>query len=211
MVSVHTEIGASVLSSLMDRLGTSSSNPGSKVYLPAVIILHSLINCVTKVTCHSPQIENTIFIIIQKLLAYSQPSFETYESSFMNILTSNIQIPKNYNNSYLNNDGMGTCTGSGAYGFNSSSSTSLRTCYSLSVIGCFLGGHLLLRSSPYSLNVTGRSILILLLILIYLLLFLILLLLRLKIIVLFSIKFSSLSMSSSCFILPFVLSFAYRF
>ena len=99
----------------------------------------SLVSCIINATKSSPQIENTVFIVIQKLLAASQVSrieeggidsdiISLFSSS--DITSSNINCyGMNYNRQSIDDN----------------KNNLLRTKYSPGTVGCFLSGHLLLR------------------------------------------------------------------
>ena len=136
----------------------------------------SLVGCIINVTASSPQIENTVFIVIQKLFASTQAtgglkdgpgtwilqdilstsaitsisatSSSTSTSFSSPSYTSNIT---NKTTIHSNNDNRGRINTQAATTINT-----LRTKYLPATVGCLLSGHLLLRGFPHPVGVTDN-------------------------------------------------------
>lgn len=102
------------------------------------------------VTSTSPQIENTVFIVIQKLLAAAQISRGEGTLDLIPLLsTLNYSVGysghdsrSNHNNSNYNNNSFSDN--------NIGIGVAVRTFYSPGTVGCFLSGHLLARTGTDS-------------------------------------------------------------
>ena len=169
-VATYPEVGASVLASLTHRLHTCGE--GGKVNLPPPTTLHTLMKCIVSGTASSPQMENTVFIIIQKLLAAAQlsstsslmaselsgglPLGVSDDTSLLSTLGFDMTVTHSYGR-YLgvNGDIGGMMVGSlsGASPMTISSSSLMQ--YSPGTVGCLLAGHMMLRGTRHS--TTSRS------------------------------------------------------
>ena len=171
-VAAYPEVGASVLASLTHRL--HSCGEGGKISLPPPATLHSLIKCIVAGTTSSPQMENTVFIIIQKLLAAAQLSSASATASE---LPGGLPMGVSDDSSLLSTLGfdMATATSSGRYvgvsgdigglamaslsGVSPAtfSSSSLMQ-YSPGTVGCLLAGHMMLRGARTTSSSNSSSI-----------------------------------------------------
>ena len=105
--------------------------------------------CIVSVTCSSPQIENTVFIVIQKLLASSHRAKDVGEEcNLVRILSST-----SFSSSLSATIGAAS-TKITLKLLDGLSPTCLQLKYSPGTVGCVLSGHLLLRETPHPLSAT---------------------------------------------------------
>ena len=170
-VAAYPEVGASVLASLTHRL--HACGEGGKVSLPPPATLHSLMKCIVAGTASSPQMENTVFIIIQKLLAAAQLSSASSASSELpgglplgvsddSSLLSTLGFDMTATSSsgrYVGVSGdigglaVGALSGASPATFSSSSLMQ----YSPGTVGCLLAGHMMLRGARTSSSSSSNS------------------------------------------------------
>jgi hypothetical protein len=139
------------------------------IFFSLPIFSISLVSCIINVTASSPQVENTVFIVIQKLFASTQATgglkdgpgtwilLDILSTSSSSSSSSSFSSPSytstitNKTTVNSNNDNRGRITTSTATTVNT-----LRTKYLPATVGCLLSGHLLLRGFPHPVGVTDN-------------------------------------------------------
>ena len=107
--------------------------------------------CVINATSSSPQIENTVFIVIQKLLAASQLSRSEDGGGDCNLLS---LLSSSHNSSANGNFNQIQIISNNHHNNNNNNNNNFsRVNYSTGTVACFLSGHILLRKG-LTLNVT---------------------------------------------------------